>query len=149
MSDTISLAQEQAALSYLQALNKWDFDAILTACSDSPDFNYRVRPATLHGFGKPDGFKKDEVVPALQGLKAGLVKELNIGEPWKTVKAADEVVLWFGANGEALNGEPWTNEYVLMITFEPGTNKFLKIVEFVDSLFIQDIQSKLAESKGN
>lgn len=49
------------------ARRRWDYEALKGLCSDSPQFkfNYQIRPASLDGFGKPEGYTKEELVPLM------------------------------------------------------------------------------------
>lgn len=84
----------------------------------------------------------------MQLLKDNIIKEFKFGEPNQLIQAKDDVVVWVLTDGKAINDAPYTNEYMMLTTFEPGTDKFLNVVEMMDSQFIEELQDGLKKTKG-
>ncbi|KAM0751431.1 hypothetical protein T439DRAFT_347895 [Meredithblackwellia eburnea MCA 4105] len=170
--------QKEAALSYIEALNSWDFDKIKSLCSDLPTFKYQFRPATLGGFGHPDGFDKQGLLVFAHHLHDNIIKEFNVsrtlsalsrsqlsglttaffpptdssqlaqfGNPDEVQQSENNIAIWIRANGTAHDNSKYTNEYIMLITFEPSTSKFHNVVEFMDSHYIVTLQERLKDAK--
>ncbi|KAK4704597.1 hypothetical protein P7C70_g1617, partial [Phenoliferia sp. Uapishka_3] len=147
--------QKAAVLAYIHALNQWDFHAIERMMSDSSDFKYDFRPASLQGFGTPGGFDKvklmeflhtlhDNVLMILLALKLKEFKFFpsQFGMPKDITQSENKLVLWIDANGTARDGSPYKDEYIVIFTFKHGDSKFHSVVSMCDS-------RKLPLSNGN
>ncbi|KAL8280484.1 hypothetical protein RQP46_007132 [Phenoliferia psychrophenolica] len=122
----MQVAQLDAVLAFYSAVETVDTPKALIL--------YELRPATVGGFGKPEGRTKPEILPFLQQLPA-LVKHFGFQPPDFVVQGVDSVALHLKAEGEAADGSPWTNEYSIFVRFVPGTLRMVHIVEMVDSAF--------------
>ncbi|KAL8281004.1 hypothetical protein RQP46_006683 [Phenoliferia psychrophenolica] len=140
--------QKNAALGYIASLNAWDFEGVKNRLSDLPEFKYEFRPASLHGLGAPNGFNKDKLIEFMHHLHDNIVKEFNFQDPHEFIQETDKSVVWISTKGRAHDNSPYTNEYTMILRFEPGTDKFLNVTEMMDSLFITDLQADLKKKHG-
>ncbi|KAF8891849.1 hypothetical protein BD779DRAFT_1513480 [Infundibulicybe gibba] len=126
----------QVLLTYIDALNRWDGDAIMGVFH--PNLVHQILPRSL---GRQT-LNYKEYSEYLQGFMMPLMKSFT-ATLHEVVEAADgqSLTVHTSSVGESFSGTPYANEYMLMMHVAPvmdGSSETLKIVamkEFVDSAF--------------
>ncbi|KAI5475416.1 hypothetical protein MNV49_001446 [Pseudohyphozyma bogoriensis] len=138
---TLMDQQREIGVSCFVALSLKDFDRIEGYLSDD-QFSYHFAPASLQGMGKPDGFDKQEIMQYLKAM-CKFVDTFNFQPPNCVSQQVDNVVFHVRANGSCVDGNPYTNESIVIMTFEAGTNKLAKIVEFTDTIYVSTLKLRM------
>ncbi|KAI5477408.1 hypothetical protein MNV49_006399 [Pseudohyphozyma bogoriensis] len=143
--DSALLAQQKtAAMSHLKYLNEWNYQGVASLLSDDPKFRYFFRPQSLGGFGQPDGRDKKATLEFMKHLQTSIVRSFNFGTPIDVVQEVNKIAVHVKTDGQAVSGDPYTNEYILLIEFEAGKDRFIKVNEMMDSLYVTELQKKIA-----
>ncbi|GAA6003741.1 hypothetical protein JCM10207_003575 [Rhodosporidiobolus poonsookiae] len=125
---------------FFRALESLDEDTLNAVLSDSPDFGWYLRPASVGGSDRFEGLPakpnadKPGFITHLKGLR-NIVKTVKFAEADEllhTVANETQVVVHTWSKGELLNGQPYSNEYMWLFNFD-GEGRIVKIVEFIDS----------------
>ncbi|GAA5972158.1 hypothetical protein JCM11641_002523 [Rhodosporidiobolus odoratus] len=140
---TIREQQRATMNAFIKDLRAFHIEHLVSLFSDSPDFKLHTRPASLHGhlngftkLGAEGLASKVQAPYILRAYQSGLVKSVNIADPIDVVQDEDKIVFHSYADGEAIDGQPYRNEYMFKMNFEPGTTKIIDMVEFMDSAYV-------------
>ncbi|GAA5908846.1 hypothetical protein JCM5296_006472 [Sporobolomyces johnsonii] len=125
MSAATHQKQAQAAKLFFDTFALGDFDKAAEIMSDRMTFVWEMRPASVHaGLASNGKLKKKDVLEFWRKIKTELMKDVS---------------------GTLADGDPFESDQWYHIEFVPGTIKFLKCVELVDSAMVLQHKKRLAE----
>ncbi|GAA6031358.1 hypothetical protein JCM8097_005621 [Rhodosporidiobolus ruineniae] len=108
------------------------------------DFVLEFRPASafkaIPGF--PEDGKVHGVEPAVRwwrSLAQQVMKEVQGADTHRLIEDANSVVHNLTFRAIASDGKPYEHELVHFYEFEPGTDKIKRVVEYMDSVYVNEI----------
>jgi len=131
--------RRQTALAAVQGFNDWTIEAILAP--RAPDCTHHVLPATI---GRPPMTNEQ-----FQGLLVMMIPKFK--RFTVTIRdliedsESNKVVIWATSAGETVSGEPYGNEYMLMLHFNETGDKVTRFMEFVDSAYTLGLLPKSSD----
>ncbi|GAA5964952.1 hypothetical protein JCM21900_001909 [Sporobolomyces salmonicolor] len=169
MSASTHQKQAQAAKLFFDTFALGDFEKAAETMSDRMTFVWEMRPASVQaGLALNGKLKKKDVLEFWRKIRTELMKELSCSELLNLVQDEDRMSfrLQFKASpagdthflppltplprlrfvqGILADGDPFESDQWYHIEFVPGTTKFLKCVELVDSAMVLQHKKRLAE----
>ncbi|KAL8286721.1 hypothetical protein RQP46_004249 [Phenoliferia psychrophenolica] len=133
--------QYQTVLTLFKCMAAYDTEGIKPILAD--DFVHHIRPASVSGFGHPDGFTKEQYFKFGEMMRER-IKTVEFGEPIEAVCMPDKVAVWCTTTTTNKEGHVIKGEMMSFYTFAPGTNKIVKSVQMVDSY----VAHKMSEKQG-
>ncbi|KZV97877.1 hypothetical protein EXIGLDRAFT_343464 [Exidia glandulosa HHB12029] len=126
--------QLQTVLSWMEAYNAWDVDAIASHLTD--DYHHYTLPQSL---GRPVATSREQYVDSFRQYQA-LFTAFHV-VPSEIIETHDKIVLHASSTGTSATGALYANEYIIIVTLREGSNgsyAISNVKEFVDSRFNAD-----------
>ncbi|GAA5881071.1 hypothetical protein JCM1840_002879 [Sporobolomyces johnsonii] len=128
--------QLQTIRAVVDAVAANDIDKAASHLSDSDEFSWDLRPATVKeymGFGAEEKLSKPQMVKIWKKIRSEVIKEVKSIKLQNIVQGQDALALRILNEPTTVDGQTFKNEIAVFVDFEPGTDKVLKGVESFDS----------------